>query len=255
MRELGEERGQRVAHHRNHTRRAAFEQVGGNAVVAAEHLEAFGSIFDDFLPLCHVARCLFHRHHVGAVLSDAQGGGRREVHARASRHVIEHYGQLRAVGHGLEMPVKAFRRRLVVVGAHNQYAVHEPFALNVAEAVDNVSGAVAARSEEQGHAPGIGLMYVGNDITLFFGGEAGRFGRCAEHAKKVCAAFNLFIHELAQGFIIGRAIGLERRNDGHSKPFENIFANHTNDYICLNLPANLRISYMTGTFSHHFMLG
>ena len=146
------------------------------------------------------------------------------------------------------MPVKAFRRRLVVVGAHNQHAVYESLVLYVAEAVDNVSGTVAARSEEQGHATSIGLMYVGNDITLFFGGEAGRFGRCAEHAKKVCAAFNLFIHKLAQGFIIGRAIGLERRNDCHSKPFENIFANHTNDYICLNLPANLRISYRKSTF-------
>ena len=129
------------------------------------------------------------------------------------------------------MPVKAFRRRFVVVGAHNQHAVHESLALYVAEAVDDVSGAVAARSEEQGHAPGIGLMYVGNDIALFFGGEAGRFGRCAEHAKKVCAAFNLFIHKLAQGFVIGRAVSLERRNDCYSEPFENIFANHINDYI------------------------
>ena len=213
--------------------RAQPHQFEGDGVIAAEHIESQGSTGQNFFYLGDASAGFFDGHDVFKVVGQAQSGGCFEVHPRASRHVVEHYGHGRGFCHRGIVAVESFLRRLIIIRRHDEHPVNA-FEVVVFQEGAHRSRVVAAASQQERHTARHSLDEEFGDALFFAVGQRRRFGRRAEGAKEVHASINKAVDVLAQAVEVHFPLRSERGNDSHSCTAKNVGSHVVLEFVLQN---------------------
>ena len=191
---------------------AAQHEGHGRGVVARIDGEALRRFLDEPLGPFDVARGFLDaddaRH-----LGQAQHRVVRHIGDRAARHVVQHHRQVAGgLGDGLEVPVLALLRRLVVVGDDLQLRVGAHI-LGVAGQLDGFLGRVGAAAGHHGHAARRLFDRDADDLAMLLDVHGGRFARGADDAQAVRAFGNVPVDEPPQRGVVDAAVFVHRRDE------------------------------------------
>ena len=214
-----------IAHHRDDSLGTQGNQFEGDAVIAAQHVESFGSVVDDVFNLGDVARCFLDGNHLLAVAGYAQGGFGKQVHAGAARHVVEHHGHGAGFGYGLEVLVETFLRRLVIIRSDNQHTL-DSVEVKVLEEIHHLGRVVATSSQQQRKPACVHALHCVDYSQLVVVVQTGCFGCRAEHAEEVGAIFDLVYNQFLQRIEVDAAVCMEGSDKGDAQSPERIYSVH-----------------------------
>ena len=134
-------------------------------------------------------------------------------------------GRLVCAGDGLEMLVKPFLRRFVVVGHHQQQPVHT-LLLGLHAELDAFRGVVVTGAGNHRAAVADGFLHLGEQPQLLFGAEGGRLAGGTRDDDSVAAGVEEGVGEALGLIVVHLPLGVERCNHSRDQPA----------YLCHDFP-------------------
>ena len=192
---------------------AAQHQSNSSAIVAGVNRKTFRRFVNQ--PLCPL-------NVAGGFFDTDDAVDLRQAHDRvvlqvcdsASRHVVEHHGQIDCFSNGAKVLVLTFLRRFVVVGNNLQLAICTDL-FGKACQLDSFSGGVRTATGHDGHTSCCLFDADSDDFAVFFDRHRGGLACGTHHTYAVRALRYVPIDQTTQCRIVDAAVFMHGRDQGH----------------------------------------